>query len=262
MIEAGKQERELAIERGGYHEGVHAITVIVDGGWSKRLHCHSYNAKSGLGIIIGLSTKKLLHLSVRSKYCAGCAMGTPQDEHHCFKNWDNSSSAMKTDSILEGFQESERVHSVRYTRFIGDGDSAVYPTLLQGVPEWERAIKKLECTNHACKCCRSNLEKLVQSHPEYKGKGGLTLHKWKRLMSAGRCAINMQSKEPDRSKAVELLEQDLKNGPYHCFGIHDRCSTDFCTHAREQEQSMTSPVIESCNDELMDDADLDDVQGK
>ena len=35
MAEAGKEERELAIRRGDYHEGVPAITVIVDGGWSK-----------------------------------------------------------------------------------------------------------------------------------------------------------------------------------------------------------------------------------
>ena len=36
-----------------YHDGVPAITVIVDGGWSKRSHKHSYNAKSEVAIIIG-----------------------------------------------------------------------------------------------------------------------------------------------------------------------------------------------------------------
>ncbi len=35
MIEAGAEEKSLAIERGSYSEGVPAITVIVDGGWSK-----------------------------------------------------------------------------------------------------------------------------------------------------------------------------------------------------------------------------------
>ena len=52
MIEAGKQEKKLAEENGDYHQGVPSITVIVDGGWSKRSHKHSYNAKSGVGIII------------------------------------------------------------------------------------------------------------------------------------------------------------------------------------------------------------------
>ena len=49
---------------GDYHDGVPAIcaiTVIVDGGWSKRSHRRSYNAKSGVGNIIGQKTKKILH---------------------------------------------------------------------------------------------------------------------------------------------------------------------------------------------------------
>lgn len=64
MIEAGREEKQLAEERGDYHEGVPAITVIVDGGWSKRSHRHSYNAKSGVAIVIGSETKKdLTHWS-------------------------------------------------------------------------------------------------------------------------------------------------------------------------------------------------------
>ncbi len=33
MLDAGKEVTE---ERGSFHEGIPAITVIVDGGWSKR----------------------------------------------------------------------------------------------------------------------------------------------------------------------------------------------------------------------------------
>ena len=91
MIEAGKQEKILAEENGDYHQGVPSITVIVDGGWSKRSHKHSYNAKSGVGIIIGHRTGKLLHLGVRNKYCASCSQGIAQDKHQCFKNWEESS---------------------------------------------------------------------------------------------------------------------------------------------------------------------------
>ena len=146
---------EAAEESGSYHDGVPAITVIVDGGWSKRSHKHSYNAKSGVGIIIGQKTGKLLHIGVRNKYCTACTQGIPQEQHACYKNWDASSSEMETNIILEGFKLAEQVHGVRYTRFIGDGDSSVYPTLIQNVPGWGYAIKKLECANHACKCYRS-----------------------------------------------------------------------------------------------------------
>ena len=49
MKEAGELERQLAIDRGEYHEGVPAISVVVDCGWCKRSHRHTYNAKSGVG---------------------------------------------------------------------------------------------------------------------------------------------------------------------------------------------------------------------
>ena len=70
MAEVGREEKRLAEERNDFHEGVPAVTVVVDGGWSKRSHRHSYNAKSGVGIIIGQSTGKLLHGSVKQiLYC-------------------------------------------------------------------------------------------------------------------------------------------------------------------------------------------------
>ncbi len=80
MAEAGKEEKRLAEERGDYHEGVPAITVIVDGGWSKRSHRYSYNAKSGVGIIVGQATGKLLYIGVRNKYCTSCTQGVPPDQ--------------------------------------------------------------------------------------------------------------------------------------------------------------------------------------
>ena len=240
MAEAGREEKRLAELRNEYHEGIPAITVIVDGGWSKRAHKHSYNANSGVAIIIGAATKKLLYIGVRNKYCSACTRNIPRDKHVCFRNWSESSSEMETDIILEGFLEAERVHGVRYTKFIGDGDSSVHSTLLQNVPGWGHAIRKLECANHACKCYRGALERLVQDNPSYKGSGGLPKTMRKRLVSAARSAIRMRSKETDRKKALASLKHDLQNGPLHCFGFHQHCSADFCTTAQKQAQQATT----------------------
>ena len=143
---AGQTEREKAIAKNSFFQGDPAITVILDGGWSKRSHKHSYNAKCGIGIIIGLETQKILFMGVRNKYCAVCNQSTNNDppEHECYKNWDGSSSAMETDIIVEGFKKCIEQHSVKYTKFIGDGDSSVYSTLISSVP-WGYAIEKLEC---------------------------------------------------------------------------------------------------------------------
>ena len=102
LLQAGEQERQLAVLNGCYHNGAPAITVVVDAGWSKRSHKHSYNAKSGVGVIFGAATKKLLFIGVRNKYCSVCAVSehcnVPTPSHQCFKNWSGSSCAMEADN--------------------------------------------------------------------------------------------------------------------------------------------------------------------
>ena len=232
MKHAGKEERRIAIEKGSLHDGVPAISVVLDGGWCKRSHKHSYNAKSGVGIIIGQATGKILYMGVRNKYCSVCAISEKKRElppiHDCHKNWEGPSSSMETDIIVEGFKQAESEHGLRYTTFVGDGDSSVYPNLIAEVPGYGHSIRKLECANHAVKCYRSALEKLVQEKPQYKGKGKLTETMRKRLATAARCSIKMRSTVEDKTTAVALLREDLRNGPLHCFGIHTNCKTDYC----------------------------------
>ena len=75
LMSAGQEERQLAIDNGLYHHRIYpAITVVVDGGWRKRAHKHSYNAQSGVGMTFGAATTKLLYIGVRNKYCAVCAV--------------------------------------------------------------------------------------------------------------------------------------------------------------------------------------------
>ena len=111
MKEAAGEEKRNAIEMGSFHEGVPAIAVIVDGGWSKRTHKHSNNVKSGAAIIIGAHTGNFLHVGVRNKYCSVCAQTNKHNEqprqHDCYKNWDGPSSSMETDILVQGFKEAE-----------------------------------------------------------------------------------------------------------------------------------------------------------
>ena len=110
---------------------------------------------------------------------------------------------MKANIILEGFKKCEEQHRVRYIGFIGDGDSSVYPTLISNLP-CGYVIEKVECANHAIKCFRTQLEKLVQNNSSYKGKGKLTENMRKRT-KATRSAIIMRSKEPDTHVAIRKL---------------------------------------------------------
>ena len=240
MKSAGEEERTLAISQNRYHQGVPAITVILDSGWCKRTHKHSYNVKSGVGVIIGKETGKILFLGVRNKFCSLCSCANNLNQHPakhtCFRNWNTSSSAMETDIILEGFLKYETQHGLHYISFIGDGDSSVYPTLILSVP-WGYVITKIECANHCIKCYRTALEKLVHDNPSYKEKGKLTESKCKQLTKAARSAIIMCSKENNRPEAIKKLQKDLINVPLHCFGYHEKCSTDFCKTAKKLNTS-------------------------
>ncbi len=117
---AGNEERRLALENKETHEGIPAITVILDGGWSKRSHKHSYNANSGVGVIFGARTKRLIFIGVRNKYCSVCTVaknkGVTPKEHNCFLNWSGSSCAMESDIIAEGFLHSEEMRYIGFFR--------------------------------------------------------------------------------------------------------------------------------------------------
>ena len=246
IIKAGEEEKQLAIAANDFFEGIPAISVTVDGGWSKRSHKHSYNAKSGVAVVIGNVTKKLLYLGVRNKYCSVCAVaanrGNPPKKHECYRNWDGSSSAMETDMLVEGFKAAESMHGLRYMRMTGDGDSSVLPNIQASVCGWGKNVTKVECTNHAVKCYRTRLEKIVQDFPKYKGRGKLTQRAIKRLALGARCAIKMHSK----SKDVEKLRKDLRNAPSHVFNDHTNCSVSFCKVAAGFSSS-SSPDIDGAD---------------
>ena len=95
MQAAGEEEKHIAIASNSFHQNFPAISVIVDGGWSKRTNKHNYNSKSGVAIIIGKVTGKILFMGVRNKFCSICTrannIASPIPDHQCFKNWEDSS---------------------------------------------------------------------------------------------------------------------------------------------------------------------------
>ena len=91
LLIAGQKEKQLAIQQENYYNGVLAITVVVDAGWSKCSHKHSYNANFGIGVILGAATKALLFIGIRNKYCSVCAISARNNvtapPHQYFRNW-------------------------------------------------------------------------------------------------------------------------------------------------------------------------------
>ena len=65
----------------------------------------SYNAKSGVGIIIDKETGKILYMGVRNKYCADCCKENIMVIAQNILVF-RSSSAMETDTIVDGFRKT------------------------------------------------------------------------------------------------------------------------------------------------------------
>ena len=250
MAKAGEEEKEIAIENNHFHQGIPYISIVADGGWSKRSHKHSYNAKSGVGVIFGLKTKKLLFLGIRNKYCSICAVAHHKEQsspkHICYRNWSGTSCGMESDIVAEGFRLSERTHGIRYLKMVGDGDSSVMTKVRETVP-YGTSVEKIECANHAVKCYRSRLELLVKDHPEFKGKGGLTKRAILRLTVGARVAIKLHSIDGN----VQQLRHDLRNGPAHVFGDHSACNPSFCKYRQIENADEEENAVES--DESSDD---------
>ncbi len=267
MLKAGAEEKKLAEEAGRFHEGVPAVKVIIDAGWSKSAHKHSYNAPGGVGIVAGAETKKLLAIGVKVKTCLICDKaansGKEPKPHDCGKNWDQSSQAMEAQIFLEAFSEAEQVHGVRYMYLVGDGDSNTMPLLVSHGPHWCKEITKIECANHACKCLRSSLEKLVDNKPQYKGKGRLSKAKIVKITSGCRCAIRMRSREIatiGRKAAVQKLKKDIKNSVWHVSGHHQNCSPDFCKSRADIDKDKVSENKKASENQDCDGKDDDEEE--
>ena len=196
MEKVATKERENAISIDSFHQGVPAITVVVDGGWFKHSHKHSYNAKSGVAVIFGKHSKKLLYLDVRNKFCSVCAISNNKSSeipaHSCYKNWNGSSAAMESDMIAERFHLAEKMYNLRYMFVIDDGESSVMAAIRQCVP-YGVFVAKIEWPNHTCKAYRSRLEALAKDNPHFRGRGRLAKTAIQRLTIGARMAIKMHS---------------------------------------------------------------------
>ncbi|XP_025158390.1 uncharacterized protein LOC105190689 [Harpegnathos saltator] len=133
MKNAVAKEKELSVQK-GLTEG---IVVSGDGTWKKR----GFSSLLGVTSLIGWCTGKVIDVNVKSKICNQCNYwkrkeGTAEYEEwaatyedSCQKNHEGSAGKMEVDAIIEMFQRSDELHSLKYSHYIGDGDSKTYKAI-------------------------------------------------------------------------------------------------------------------------------------
>ena len=171
MSNAAAQEYEMAdiIE----NDDVRSIDVSCDGTWMTRGH----SSKVGAAIVIGCTTGKVLGVGTRSKVCKSCEHYDKLDKNtakyrqwhashaqECTNNHDGSSGSMEKEIVKDIFCSSLDQHKLRYTRFIGDGDTNSFKTVSDAQPYGPNfPVEKIECVGHIQKRMGTRLRQLKRN---------------------------------------------------------------------------------------------------
>ena len=160
--------------------------VQMDGTWQRRGHASHH----GVVTAISVDTGKCLDTEVLTNICKGCKAREHMDHssdayakwkltHVCRVNHTGSAGAMELVGAVRIFSRSEYKHGLKYTKYLGDGDSAAYKKVTEVKPYGpEFPIEKLECVGHVQKRCGTRLRRLKNENKhlklsDNKGLGGI-----------------------------------------------------------------------------------------
>ena len=227
-------------------ETISNVTASCDGTWQRR----GFSSKNGVSTVLTVDSgcaSKVVDTEVMSNYCNKCSikkankvsdedMETWFKSHKtlCMKNHTGAAGAMEPVGIKRIFRRSIKTRKLRYTGFLGDGDSKSYNTVVSANPPiYRHQINKLECCGHVQKRMGKRLmDKVLQcknkSYTEngktYKGLGGqnrLTQKSIQRIQGHYGAAIrNNRGDVPGMKKAIMTIWK-------HRAKDHSECE-DWC----------------------------------
>lgn len=176
----------------------------------------------------------MLYLGVRNKYCATCARALRNKisppEHICSKNWDESSSAMESNIIAEGFRCSVKNYGVKYHQVIADGDSNVYKTILDTNPYDTLIVEKIECKNHLLRNFCNKLKELAANGKlrNVSARKEISLNVLRVRNCIAKATEHRKKENIPFGQKVKLLKGDILNCMHHVMGDHEKCASYFC----------------------------------
>lgn len=117
------------------------ICAAFDGSWQKRGHL----SLNGVFTVTSVGSSKILDVECLSKYCSNCKLIAKDCKRlpKCTSNFDGSSGAMEVAGAHAVFNRSVEKRGVRYVRYLGDGDSKAFKSMLDAKPYGDIEIIKL-----------------------------------------------------------------------------------------------------------------------
>ena len=154
--------------KGDDEEPICDIAVSCDGTWQKR----GYSSLNGIVTIVNVERGKAIDYNVLTKKCAQCTAwesrrGTDAfeefmstHENECEINHEGSAGAMEVKGVVTCFSSSVEKYNLRYTQYLGDGDTKSFLEVVKSNPYNGTDVNKLECIGHIQKRVGSRLLKL------------------------------------------------------------------------------------------------------
>ncbi|GFY14896.1 uncharacterized protein TNCV_234461 [Trichonephila clavipes] len=131
------------------------VAVAIDGTWQKRGH----TSLNGVVTSVSVDTGKVVDAEILSRKCS-CHFNGNLHSDECSANYFGNSGGMEVEGALRIFNRTEVLHNLRYTQYLGDGDSKACIAVLESKPYKDVIIEKLECVGHVEKRMGTRLRAL------------------------------------------------------------------------------------------------------
>ncbi|GFU55050.1 uncharacterized protein TNCV_425571 [Trichonephila clavipes] len=146
-----------AAETLSFNNGNPNVPVAIDGTWQKRGH----TSLNDVVTAVSVDTGKVVDAEILWRKCS-CHFNSNLHSDECSANYLGNSGGMEVEKVHFSriFNRLEVLHNLRYTQYLGDGDSKAYKAVLESKPYKDVNIEKLECVGHVEKRMGTRLRAL------------------------------------------------------------------------------------------------------
>ncbi len=224
------------------------IKASADGAWQRRASGRAWNSLTGHASLMGVRTRKVIGLGVKSKRCLKCSRPKRKNKtpkpHKCGKNHTGSAKSMEAAIVVELLKDCKE-KGVPVGELVGDDDTT---TIAKARLEVDSEIKKASDKNHVTKNVGKELYEIKPKHPELTVKAILYL---KRLF--GYALAQNKGNEEGMKKALKAVTS-------HPFNDHTHCSGQWCKFNEDPEgfkfkgirKALTSHILRKDIEKIFD----------
>ena len=244
LNKAHVEEKEKLVQK-GVQIDQHGNLVdegITDAGWQKRSYNHNCNSLSGVGVLVGKETGKVMDFEVLTVNCKKCAtaktIGKEVEPHNCTALWKGSAKSMEPEMAARMWSRSGH-YGINFSTQVGDEDSATQKKLQEEVPDNLKPTKKKSDFLHIKRNFTNHLYNLKSKYRGIMSKMVIT-----KLVVDFSAAIKTNVGDANK------IRDALQNIVSHNYGIHIKCG-DWCLAKMDSSYKPKLPFGKYLSDEQL-----------